>query len=107
MVYFTFLTFDPTSHLSLKSALTVLVMGSLGFVVPVQGGIGAYHAAVIQGLLVYGISETDADIFALISHSFQMIVFIVVGSVCLFIVSRYHKKIKTDEAGPATGAETV
>jgi len=53
--------------------LSAFVMGSLGFLAPVQGGIGAYHFMVIYALTFYGVNEPDAALFALVVHGVQTI----------------------------------
>jgi len=61
-------------------ALFLMVVGSLGWVVPVQGGIGAYHFIVSLALTsVYGISRTQGFVFATISHETQAVTMILFG----------------------------
>jgi len=56
----TMLAFPAVVHLNSIDALFLMVVGSLGWVVPVQGGIGAYHFIVSLALTsVYGISRTQ------------------------------------------------
>jgi len=59
--------------LDLGAGLVILCMGAVGFVIPAPGGIGSYHFFVIQGLvLVYGFSQVDANIFAILTHAGNM-----------------------------------
>lgn len=62
-----FYFFDFTSHLGVLAALSVFTMGSLSQLAPVQGGLGAWHFMVIFALCCYGIDETQAVSFALVS----------------------------------------
>jgi hypothetical protein len=97
MVYLCFLALASTEHLGMVAALTVLVTGSFGFVMPVQGGIGAYHIAVASTLMLYGLTKEEGGIFALVAHTFQMSVFILVGGLSLIYVGyRYRKGKKHD-----------
>ena len=86
MVYFCFFSLEITSHLGLLAALTVLTLGSYGFVAPVQGGIGAYHWVVIQTLLMYGLNEQDGFTFALVAHSFQTLAIILLGAISFMCI---------------------
>jgi glycosyltransferase 2 family protein len=101
MVYLCFLALSATENLGMVAALTVLVTGSFGFVMPVQGGIGAYHLAVTQTLILYGLSEKEGSIFALVAHTFQMSVFILVGSLSLAHIAYHYRKGKKHESPAA------
>lgn len=59
-----FVAFEPTSQLGATAALLVFVMGALGIVFPSPGGMGSYHALVMAGLAIYGISQSDAFAYA-------------------------------------------
>ena len=74
-------------------ALFLMVVGGLGWVVPVQGGIGAYHFIVSLALLkVYAIPQTTGVVFATISHESQAIVMILCGLISLVSISLWKKK---------------
>lgn len=76
-------------------ALFLMVAGALGWVVPVQGGIGAFHFIVSLALTtMYGISQSQGVVFATISHESQAIVMIAMGifsAICLWFVKRNNK----------------
>ena len=58
-----------------------MIVGGLGWVVPVQGGLGAYHFIVSLALLkVYEIPQTMGVVFATISHESQALVMIICGA---------------------------
>lgn len=103
MTYFCVFAFTSTSMLNPNEGLLILVAGSFGFVAPVQGGIGAYHA-VISKLLVMlpgrGISSTDALSFATLTHAAQTVLIMVVGFISVLFLfglkskhgsARHHK----------------
>ncbi len=83
--------FDFTSHLSPAAGLTVFVMGSLSLLVPVQGGLGAWHAAVIFTLTCYGIPETEAFSFALVSWAIEQGFVLLLGVYALIVVALKKK----------------
>lgn len=101
MVYLCFLALSSTAHLGMVAALTVLVTGSFGFVMPVQGGIGAYHFAVASTLMLYGLTKDEGGVFALVAHTFQMSVFILVGGLSLIYVGYRYRKAPKNEPAPA------
>lgn len=86
MFYSIFFSFGFTSHLVPLAGLTVFVLGSFGMVAPVQGGIGAWHFMVIEGLALYGVDRTDGQIFALLAHGSTTIMLIVVGLISLLVL---------------------
>jgi len=94
MLYICFFAFDFSSHLGPLVALTVFVLGSFGMVAPVQGGIGAWHFMVINALLLYlpntPIMESNAKIFALLTHGSMTTLYVVVGIFCLIILPFYN-----------------
>ncbi|MCE7956251.1 MAG: UPF0104 family protein [Bacteroidetes bacterium CHB6] len=94
--WFCFFTLDATSHLSAVAGLFILVAGGLGMSAPVQGGIGAFHYIVSRGLMLYGISETDGIIYATISHGYQTLLLIVLGTIGFFVLMATSRKSKTD-----------
>ena len=105
MLYCVFFAFNFTSHLSPLAGLTVFVLGSFGMVAPVQGGIGAWHFMVIEGLALYGIDKADGKVFALLAHGSTTLMLIVFGLVSLlvlpFINERNGRKEKALAEQPA------
>lgn len=70
---------DATSNLGPVDGLFLLVVGSFGMAVPVQGGFGAYHIITAMALGIYGIPREDGLIYAIISHESQTLLFVVLG----------------------------
>ncbi len=106
-IYICFFALSSTENLSAVAALSVLVMGSFGMVVPVQGGIGAYHAAVSETLKLYGLAATDAITFAFIAHTFQMIVVLILGGFSFLALTIVTRKNKRNEPLAENQAEAV
>jgi len=75
-----------TSDLSLVDSLFVMVVGSFGMIVPVQGGFGAFHIITATGLGLFGISYEAGLIFATIAHESQTILLIVLGTISLTVL---------------------
>ena len=100
MLYCVFFSFGFTSHLSPLAGLTVFVLGSFGMVAPVQGGIGAWHFMVIEGLALYGVDKADGKIFALLAHGSTTIVLIVFGLIALLVLPFVNERKEEKEALP-------
>ena len=101
MAYFCFSCFEFTAHMNLLQGVTVMIFGGLGFVVPVQGGIGAYHYIVTQTLMVYGLSQADGLSYATLGHGLQTVAVIVFGALSFFIMPFYNRNYKPKEHEPA------
>lgn len=84
--YFCFFALDSTSSLGPGAALSTLVFGSLAMIAPVQGGIGAFHWMVSEGLIVYGISKSDGLSYALIVHTSQTLIILLIGSLSVILL---------------------
>ncbi len=93
MSYATILAFPSVTGLSLADALFLSIVGGLGWVIPVQGGIGAYHFIVSLALTsIYGIGRTEGVVFATISHESQVLTMLIFGAISLINFSFFNKK---------------
>lgn len=93
MTYLCFFSMEATKGLSLGAGIAMVGIGSLGRSVPVQaGGMGAYHWILTQGLLVYGIAEQDGLALATIIHAAQTLFYLVLGGLCLAMISLLYPK---------------
>ena len=89
----TIYAFPQVGHLNGTDALFLMIIGGLGWVVPVQGGLGAYHFIVSLALAsVYGIAQTTGVVFATISHEAQALVMIVCGVVSFISITQKKRK---------------
>lgn len=78
--YTTILATPMRGQLDIVDALFLMVVGSFGWVVPVQGGIGAYHFILSLALVsVYGMTQTSGMVFATISHESQAVAMLLCG----------------------------
>lgn len=78
--------FSFTQDLSVVAILVLFVLSSMGMGVPTNGGLGAYHVAIIFGLSLYGIGVFDtnnfdpqASAFAMVEWGIQTIILIALG----------------------------
>ena len=83
-VVFVIHAFPAVSHLTGMDALFIMMLGLVGWAIPVQGGFGAYHVIVSMALVpIYGIDQQTALVFATISHEAQIVQMILVGLAAL------------------------
>ena len=86
--YTTIMAFPSVGYLNGVDALFLMIVGGLGWAVPVQGGLGAYHFILSLALAsVYGIAQTTGVVFATISHEAQALVMIICGLISLVSLS--------------------
>lgn len=95
MTYVAFFAFSSTSDLKLIDGLFVCVIGAFAFVVPVQGGIGAYHWIVSLGMILYGLTREEGLAFATITHGSQALWTIILGSVSMSLLVFIRRNKKT------------
>lgn len=87
--YFTFFAFPFTSDLGFEAGLAVFMTTSFAVLVPTPNGAGPWHYVVISMLtLVYGVSNADAGIFALIVHGTQTAALILLGVYSMLALSQ-------------------
>ena len=77
--YLCFFCFGFSSGLSVAAGLLLFVGGSIAVVVPTPNGAGPWHYTIISIMVLYGISTTDAQVFALIVHSTQTLLVALLG----------------------------
>lgn len=95
MVYLPLFMLEETSHLTFVNGLTILAIGSLGMVAPVPGGIGAYHFIVKTVLYeIFKIGGNASGSYAVITHTGQTILNVVVGSLSYFYMGILAKREK-------------
>jgi len=100
MALLIFYCLPGTSQLGINAGFTVLFVSTVAIIIPVPGGVGTFHTLVPAALLLYGISDVDANSYALISHSTQMIMILIVGGISFFLAGIVIRKNKLkDETG--------
>lgn len=95
MTWVVFYALPATSNLKAIDGLFILVIGSIGVAIPVQGGIGTFHWIVTLGLTLYQIPREEALAFATISHESQSLFIILLGGISILILSLKRNKKTT------------
>ena len=93
MLYTMFFAFGFTVKLPVGAAFMAFILGSYGMLAPINAGIGAWHFMVIQSLLVFGVSTSDGEIFALLAHFVSTAFVVVVGLASLIALPFMPEKI--------------
>ncbi len=82
-------TLAATYELTLVDGWCIMLIGGLGLIVPTPGGIGSYHYVTILALTaIYGVAEQGASTYAILSHGFQLVLYVLLGAVCLLAIGR-------------------
>ncbi|MDZ4756562.1 MAG: lysylphosphatidylglycerol synthase transmembrane domain-containing protein [Bacteroidota bacterium] len=84
MMYTAFKSIPATHDLTFSNAITVLVAGSLAMIVPTPGGVGAFQLISAYTLMLFSVPRADGDAWANIVFFAQLIMFVVMGSLCYF-----------------------
>jgi len=92
MTYCWFPSLKATSQLSWEAGFTLLVVGSLGKSVPIQGGgFGAYHFLITQTLIFFGVASQFGFALAMIIHGFQTLFYLISG-IAVWIYLLFEKR---------------
>jgi glycosyltransferase 2 family protein len=67
--YFLIKAIVPTQNIGFKVVLAVLIMSSVGWAGPTQGGIGVFHILVSKALMVNGFNVETSTIISLFLHT--------------------------------------
>lgn len=96
--YLAFFCFDFTSGISPVAAFLIFCIGSFAVLVPTPNGAGSWHFAVKTMLVIYGVAEGPAILFALVVHTIQTFEVALLGIyawVDLSLMKRVSGKPKT------------
>ena len=78
--YIAFFSFDFTAHLSIGAAFLIFCVGTFAVLVPTPNGAGPWHFAVKTMLVLYGVADTQAIMFALTVHTIQTALVVLLGA---------------------------
>lgn len=94
-LYVAFFAFGFTRDLCAESSLAfgltpclvAFVLSSIGMAIPSNGGLGPWNIAVMFGLALYGISETQGTAFSMLVWSAQTVMLIILGIFTMIYIS--------------------
>lgn len=78
--YIAFFCFDFTAGIHPVAAFLIFCVGSFAVLVPTPNGAGPWHFAVKTMLVLYGVAEPKAILFALVVHTVQTALVIMLGA---------------------------
>ncbi len=89
-----------TSNFTIADGFYIIVIGTLGMMVPASGGIGAFHFALKLGISALFVSmgksaEEGAQVglsYAFISHTLQMVIMLVMGLISLPVLAKARNR---------------
>lgn len=101
-LYLAKFAFTFTHDLTLVAMLVLFVLSSIGMGVPTNGGLGAYHVAIIFGLSLYGVGTFDtsnfdprASAFAMLEWGLQTVMLVILGIYTAIYVAVDKHRIAT------------
>ena len=103
-IWIGFHAMKETSLFSIKEALSILSFGSIGMLIPTQGGLGPYQFAVQETLFLYGLDRPLGYTFGWLLWLAQNSIALIVGVICLLILPIINKS-KRNESNTTYSAE--
>lgn len=96
MTYLVVFALPETAHLSPTDGLYILLVGSIGMIIPASGGIGAFHSAMRLGFIVLGLGSEIGVIFGFLVHTPHMLIALLLGGISLVMMSieKSTRKVK-------------
>jgi len=94
MTYTILMGYGPTSELGANAAFLVMAMGSIGMVIPVQGGFGTYHFFAVETMVILGLSRADGQLAALVLHGSTTILMIFIGLAAMLLLPLVNQKVE-------------
>ncbi|NNF03543.1 MAG: flippase-like domain-containing protein [Rhodothermales bacterium] len=84
----------------------LMLIGAIGILIPSPGGIGSYHYIMTESLeILYSMPETAAATYALLVHTGQMLLYLVVGFAAILILGR-KISLRSDREPESTTVQT-
>ena len=95
MSYFIVRAMPMLDGLTFTDALFLAAVGNIASIIPVPGGIGAYHYMVAATLGVYGYSWDIGILYATINHEIHAVVILIVGVIAYLHLLRDMERKST------------
>ena len=82
---------EPALGFGLTPCLVAFVLSSIGMAIPSNGGLGPWNIAIMFGLAVYGITDTEGTAFSMVQWSGQTVMLIILGVYTLLYITFFSK----------------
>ncbi|MCZ2082967.1 MAG: flippase-like domain-containing protein [Flavobacteriales bacterium] len=98
--YLVCFSLPETSQFTFADGFFIIVVGTLGMMVPASGGIGAFHLALKFGIMALFLSmgknpEEGGEVglsYAFISHTMQLVIMLVMGAISIPVLTKARNK---------------
>lgn len=89
-------------ELSLADSVCIMTLGAVGVVVPTPGGAGPFHWITVLALTrLYGLPEASAAAYAVLAHGAQLVLYTLVGGLCLVLQGSGLRALRTPPPTPS------
>lgn len=87
----------PGLYAGLLPCLVAFVLSSIGMAVPSNGGLGPWNVAIMFGLAIYGITDTQGTAFSILVWSAQTVMLVILGIFTMIYISlgKHNKSTHT------------
>ena len=93
---------NPDYAFGITPCLLAFVLSSIGMAIPSNGGLGPWNIAIMFGLAVYGISDTEGTTFSILQWSGQTVMLIILGIYTMAYIATSRNKNKSDNDIPTS-----
>ncbi len=102
---FVMLHMEDQFAISLLDSWSIMVLGTLGIVVPSPGGTGSYHYITVETLVrLFDVARSPAASYAFLTHAAQLVLYVITGGICMLLqASRPSDFLSHDKDNAATG----
>lgn len=103
--YFSIFAFEATADLPVSVVAIAFALSSMSVIVPVQAGMGAWHAAVILTFTSFGMAQQPAQDFAFIVHTAQTLWITTWGLLAIIalpLINKHYRRVRTTPAAAPT-----
>lgn len=83
MTYIVVFALPDTENISISEGFFILFVGAIGMIIPANGGIGSYHAAMRLGFITLGFSAETGIAFGFLVHTPHTLISLVLGLISL------------------------
>lgn len=91
-MYLAFFCMDSTAAIGPTAGLVCFVAGSIAVLIPTPNGAGPWHWSVASMLVLYGVSHSDAQTFALVLHTAQTFAYLLFGAIAWIALHLIRRK---------------
>lgn len=112
-LYVAFFAFDFTSRLcaepglafGLVPCLVAFVLSSIGMAIPSNGGLGPWNLAIMFGLALYGVTDSQGVAFSMVQWGGQTVMLVLLGIFTMIYITLSERKCdpSLNEAAPDRG----